>query len=225
MRDEFFADSIVRWFSAESDWIAPEWFAEVWRTNPEFRQAVTHETKRYVLKVGALADPGLLVMLGQALTRDEILAFAEELRRHARGRVTEWGAEFEKAFAALGIVLPVPADELEGVGGCLESAIRERDLDRVRFLVRCMRDVGMDPEQATYQEYDCELSAEQLSALPREEWVLLIERLDSLPIRHLSVVEFAESEGLPEFVAALRSGGGGSGEPGRELLSGANGTS
>src|SRR5262245_25245982 len=41
------------WFSASARQIDPEWFAEAWRTNPEFREEVSHETKRYVLKVGA----------------------------------------------------------------------------------------------------------------------------------------------------------------------------
>jgi hypothetical protein len=199
-RDEFFADPVGYWFSDECARIAPMWFAEVWRTDPVFREAVTHETKRYVLKVGALVEPGLLGMLAQALTRDEILDFAEDLRRHARGRVMEWGAEFEKAFAGLGLILSVPVTELKGVGECLQSAVSERDVDRVRFLVRCMRDAGLSPEQAAYKEIVSDLPLQQIAQMPWEEF-------DRLPVRWVPVVEYAEGQGLQEIAQIIRSGG------------------
>src|SRR5262249_22065910 len=151
-------------------YIEAEWFAEVWRTNTEFSDAVTYETKRYVRKIGALCEPGLLAMLAAALTREEVLAFYEELRQDAPGRVMEWGAEFEKAVARLRLVLPVPRSELESVGDCLRSAVCDRDLDRVRFLVRCMKDAGIDPAGATFEEIDCGLSTEELAALSEEQW-------------------------------------------------------
>lgn len=197
-RDEFFADAVARWFSAEGANILPEWFAEAWRTDPEFREEVSRDTRRYVLKVGALADPGLLAMLARALRPAEILAFADELRSHARGRVMEWGPEFERAFADLGLVLPVPMTELEGVGDCLMSAVGERDVDRVRFLVRCMRDVGLSPGQAAYKEIDSDLPIDQIMEMPWEEF-------ERLPVRWVLVLEYAEKEGLEEIIEIIRS--------------------
>lgn len=198
-RDDFLADPVSCWFSAECSQIAPEWFAEAWRTNPEFREEVSHETKRYVLKVGVLIEPNLLAMLEKSLTRDEILAFADELRRHARGRVMEWGTEFEKAFAGLGLVLSVPATELEGVGECLLSAVRDHDVARLRFLVRCMRDAGLTPEQAAYREIVSDLPLDQIAQMPHEEF-------DRLPVRWIPVAEYAEGQGLQEMAAIIRDG-------------------
>lgn len=206
-RDEFFGDPIMRWFSSAASRIAVEWFAAAWRTNPKFREAVTSETKRYVWKVGVLADPVLLAFLKATLNRAEILAFYEELRQQARGRVLEWGAEFEKAFAAHELVLPVPVSELDSVGECLYSAIKERDLERVRFLVRCMRDVGLDPEQATFEECVCD-STRPLDEMTEAELECFMATVDSLPIRHVPVIEYAKSERLAEFVAVLCAGGG-----------------
>src|SRR5688500_12225074 len=96
-RDEFFADPIESWFSARIGRIEPDWLAAAWRSDPAFREAVLHNLKRYVRKVGVLAEPGVIAELARALTRDEVLAVAEELRRHAPGRLLEWGAAFEEA--------------------------------------------------------------------------------------------------------------------------------
>ena len=79
--EEFFADPAGCWFSPSRDEIEPEWFAAVWRADSTFRDELTYETKRFIGKRGVLADPDLVVMLARALTRDEVLAVAEEIAR------------------------------------------------------------------------------------------------------------------------------------------------
>jgi hypothetical protein len=203
-RDEFFADPIARWFYDPGGYIEPEWFAEAWRRNADFRDAATCETRRYIWKLGIIIEPGLLSMMARALTREEVLNFYEELRR--KGRVMEWGPAFEKAVAPMQLLLPVSASDLTGVGDSLHSAIRERDTERVRFLARCMREIGLDPAEATYEEIDCGLSGDQIATLSAEEMEQLVERIETFPVQHLSVVEFAEALGYEEIVEIIRSG-------------------
>jgi hypothetical protein len=199
-RDEFLAAPVECWFSSAQSEIEPEWFAAVWRADPEFRDELTHETRRYIAKVGALVDPDLLAMLARALTREEVLALAEELRQHARHRILEWGAEFEKAFASLGVVLSVSAEELVRVGMILYLAVHDRNMDQIRFLARCMREVGMPPEQATIKQFTCDLPAGALATMSQDE-------LDRLPYRMVSVADYAEELGLREIAQIIRSGG------------------
>jgi hypothetical protein len=199
-KDEFLAAPVECWFSSARNELDPEWFAAVWRADPTFRDELTHETKRYIRKAGVLADPELLAMLGRALTREEVLALAEELRQDARHRILEWGAQFEKAFAPLGIVLSVSAEELASVGVCLFSAVQDRNLDQVRFLTRGMRAAGVPPEQAVIKQFTCDLPAHQIATMPHDQF-------ERLPFRWLPVVEYAEQLGLREIAEIIRSGG------------------
>jgi hypothetical protein len=205
-RDDFFADPIGCWFSALQGRIEPDWFAAAWRSDPAFREEVLHNLKRYVLKLGVIAEPEVVGVLARSLTRDEVLAVAEDLRQHAPGRLLEWGAAFERASAPLGLVLPVPPAELGAAGRALVSAVFDRDLDRVRFVVRCMRATGLDPTAVTFEEYVTEMTVERLGELPDEERERFMESLDSLPVRQVRLVEHAEHLGLREFVEAIRSG-------------------
>jgi hypothetical protein len=172
----------------------------VWRADPVFRDELTHETRRYICKVGALVDPDLLAMLARVLTREEVLALAEEFRQHARHRILEWGAEFEKAFAALGVVLSVSAEELVHVGKSLLLAVWDLKLDQVRFMARCMREVGMPPEQATIKQFTCDLPAGAIATMPRDQF-------DRLPFQWVPVADYAEELGLLEIAQIIRSGG------------------
>jgi hypothetical protein len=202
-QDDFFADPIGCWFSTRSGRIEPDWFAAAWRSNPAFREEVLHNLKRYVLKAGVIAEPEVVGVLARSLTRDEVLAVAEDLRLHAPGRLLEWGNAFEKASA---LVLPVPPAELGAAGRALVSAFRDRDIGRVRFVVRCMRAAGLDPTAVTFEEYVTEMTIERLDKLPDEERERFMESLDSLPVRQVRLVEYAEQLGLWEFVEAIRSG-------------------
>jgi hypothetical protein len=203
-RDEFFADPAGCWFSPSRGEIEPGWFAAVWRADAALRDELTYDTKRYLGKVGILADPDLVAMLARALTRDEVLAVAEEFRRHAPGRVLEWGAAFERAAAPLDVRLSVPAGELAGVGRCLLLAVQERNLDAVRFMARCLREAGLPPEWAAVKEFD--LPAAEVAMMPRDQ-------LDRAPFRWVPVVEIAERLGLREFAQVIRSGGQAEAEP------------
>jgi hypothetical protein len=204
-RDEFFANPIECWFSVQSGRIEPDWFATAWRSDTEFREEVLHNLKRYVRKVGVLAEPAVVSMLAKSLTQDEVLTVAEELRRYAPGRLLEWGAAFEKA-ASLELANRIPPTELAAADRALFSAVYDRDLDRVWFVVRCMRAAGLDPTATTFEEYVTEITIEQLDEMPEEERVRFMESLELLPVRHVPVVDFAERLGLKEFAEVIRSG-------------------
>lgn len=197
-RDEFIADPVGYWFSPSRGDIEPAWFAAVWRADPEFRDELTFETKRFIAKRGDLADPDLVGMLARALTPDEVLAVAEEFRRYAPGRELEWGAAFEQAAAPLEVRLSVGADALAGIGKCLLLAVHERNLDRVRFMARCLREAGLPPESAVVKEFD--VPAAELAVMPHDQF-------EQLPFRWLPVVEFAERLGLWQLAQIIRSGG------------------
>src|SRR5262245_55749615 len=197
-REAFFADpSRLVW----QDGVQPEWIAEAYRTNEQFRANIHYALSRSVSKGGdfSLAD-GWLQLLAPSLSSDEVVNLYEIIRDDSQRLEPEWRAEFEAAFPVQKMALP-PIDPWGAQvywSSMLFRGIIHRDADRVREAVSELRSCGSN--FATLPRVEPE-SIE----LGYELWLA-----DGRPPEEgLTLLQVAERVDAPEIIEVLRSSGAG----------------
>jgi hypothetical protein len=108
-REAFLADpSRLVW----QDGVQPEWIAEAYRANEQFRENVLYALSRSVSKRGDFSlAAGWLQILSPALSETEAVKLYEEIRDRSQRFESEWRTEFEQAFPAHVHALPAPTPE------------------------------------------------------------------------------------------------------------------
>jgi hypothetical protein len=196
-REQFLADPSRLAFSQG---LQPEWVADAFRTNEQFRENILYALSRSVSKGGDFnLASGWMEMLAISFSPAEVVSLYTTIRDRARRPEAEWRAEFESAFPGSADYLPELTREERAWQFYLPlfKAIGARDIARVRELVAEMGHFGIGPD---------EVRGEVL--IPLEG--LSPEELADLPVRditfNLSAAEFAERIGAAEVLAALRDG-------------------
>ena len=195
------------------------WFAEAWQIDP-VRKEQTADMVRTVRKMGDLHyTREFLGLLGRSLSTSQLVELYVAIRDQS-GREPEFRAAFEQAFPEVIAELPPPIALAHwDFRKEMYAAITDRNLPRIKMLLRYMREREIPIASVRFTEYEV-MPPEEVQAKSEEAIEQYIEMIQSPPasVRKFSAREYAESLGAADVASILIQEAESGGTIGEQLI-------